>query len=98
MSTALEVTEAPKAPAAPDLESIAREIEDNLTSLLGLDAGTRIDRKRKLKTVGMDSLLAMDLLTALEARHGQLPETVLRDHPTVQELAEYLFKQRLNAG
>ncbi len=77
-----------------DLETIAREIEDNLTGLLGLEAGAHIDRKRRLKTIGMDSLLAMDLLAALEPRYGELPETVLRDHPTVQDLAEYLFKQR----
>ena len=80
-----------------DLESIAKEIEDNLIGLLGLEVGAKIDRKKKLRVLGMDSLVAMDLLTALEGRHGQLPETLLRDHPTVQELAEYLYKQQSGA-
>lgn len=80
-----------------DLESIAKEIEENLVSLLGLDASTPIDRKRRLRVLGMDSLVAMDLITALEARHGELPETVIRDHPTVQELAEFLYKQKRGA-
>lgn len=93
MSTASEAPAAHVAQAF-DLESIAREIEENLAGLLGFEAGARIDRKRKLRLLGMDSLVAMDLLTALEAHHGQLPETVLRDHPTLQELAEFLFKRQ----
>jgi rhizoxin synthesis polyketide synthase/nonribosomal peptide synthetase RhiB len=75
-------------------DTIARELEENLSSLLGLDAGTRIDPKRRFEAMGVDSLLGFDLLTALEARYGALPETVLRDNPTLHQLTDYLHKKQ----
>jgi len=94
----MSTTPEPSAPAPGfDLESIAKEIEENLTSLLGLETGATIDRKRRLRLLGVDSLIAFDLITALEARHGELADTVVRDHPTVQELAEFLYQQKTDA-
>jgi len=90
-------SEAPAPAPGFDLDSIAKEIEESLISLLGLEAGTQIDRKRRLRMLGVDSLVAMDLITSLETRHGQLPDTVIRDHPTVHDLAEYLSKQKRGA-
>jgi acyl carrier protein len=72
-------------------DAIASEVEAILTSLLGLDAGTKIDRWRRFEAMGVDSLLAMDLIAALEAHHGTLLETILRDNPTVHQLSEALY-------
>jgi acyl carrier protein len=71
---------------------IAREIEENLTSLLGLDPGAAIDPDKRFSAMGLDSLLAIDLITVLETRHGALPDTVLRDNPTVNRLTDYLSR------
>lgn len=71
-------------------EEIAQVVENNVASLLGLEEGAQMDRRRRLEAMGLDSLLAMDLLSTLEAKYGALPDTVLRDYPTIQQLADYL--------
>lgn len=44
--------------------------------------------------MGMDSLLALEFRTRLEAGLGcALPATLVFDHPTIQALVEYLLKQ-----
>ncbi len=79
-------------------QDVARDVEENLSSLLGFEAGTRIDPAKRFEAMGLDSLLAMDLLTALEARYGALPETVLRDYNTVDRLTDFLNKRANNTA
>ena len=71
-------------------DSIARELELTLADVLGFEAGAPIDRARPFKAIGLDSLLAMDFALALEPRFGKLPETTLKDYPTITALAAYL--------
>jgi rhizoxin synthesis polyketide synthase/nonribosomal peptide synthetase RhiB len=80
------------------LEVIVRDLEENLAGLLRLDVGASIDKRRKFASLGLDSLLAIDLLAALETRYGSLPETVLRDHPTIQQLADFLYSYNKDAS
>ncbi len=75
-------------------DAIAVDLEDTIRSLLGMNADAPLDGRRRLEALGLDSLLAMDLLSALEKRYGSLPETVLRDHPTVHSLADFLRKKK----
>lgn len=74
-------------------DSIARELELTLVDVLGFEAGARIDRARPFKAIGLDSLLAMDFALALEPRFGKLPETTLKDYPTIAALAAYLHER-----
>ena len=58
--------------------------------VLGLDP-TRVDVEQGLFDMGMDSLMAVDLKTRLEAAAGQrLPSTLTFNYPTVTALAGYL--------
>lgn len=69
---------------------IAQDLERTLVEVLGFEAGAQIDHRRDLKSIGLDSLLALDFTLALEPRFGKLPETTLKDHPTIAALAAYL--------
>lgn len=75
-------------------EEIVRELEDTLSSLLGLEEGTPIDVDRRFQAMGLDSLLSIDLLASLQSRHGTLPVDVLNDHPTLGKLARYLWARQ----
>ncbi len=51
----------------------------------------RIDRRRAFKTMGLDSLMALELRNRLEAHTGlQLSATIVWNHPTVTLLAQHL--------
>lgn len=75
-------------------EAIAQEIKENLASLLGWEAGATIEPTKRFEAMGLDSLLAMDLLSALEARYGTLSETLLRDYNSIERLTDYLHKKK----
>jgi acyl carrier protein len=68
-------------------------IDETLAKLLGLDADARIDRKRPLEAMGLDSILAMDFLVVLEKRYGRLPESLFQDHANVEQLATFLHER-----
>jgi polyketide synthase 12 len=73
-------------------ESLLRhELARRLTALLGLPSETRLDPRRALRDLGLDSLLSVSLRNELAAAFGfDLPSTLLFDHPTLQALAAYL--------
>ncbi|MDE1145034.1 MAG: amino acid adenylation domain-containing protein [Azospirillaceae bacterium] len=61
--------------------------------VLGAAPGTAIDPAQDLFELGLDSLMALRLRNAIEARLGiSLPATILFDHPTLAGLAQALGK------
>ena len=71
-------------------DAVTRALDEDVGTLLGLEAGAPIDRRRRLDTMGLDSLMAMDLLALLEGRYGSLPQDLIRDNPTIQLLTDAL--------
>jgi myxalamid-type polyketide synthase MxaE and MxaD len=66
-------------------------VTEQLGRILHLDAAS-IDRKAPLTTMGVDSLMALELRNRLEAALGvQLSATLLYSAPTVRALTEQLL-------
>jgi acyl transferase domain-containing protein len=81
-------TAPPGGPAArPEVERIVRE---SVSRVLRLPAA-RLDRTRTLGSLGLTSLLAMELRNRLEAGLGRsLPATLAWNYPTVAALVDHL--------
>jgi len=63
---------------------------------LGLDASFTFDPRQPLQTLGLDSLMAVELRNLLGNGLGlkrPLPATLVFDYPNVDALADYLLKQ-----
>lgn len=74
-----------------DSNRISQDLCEILTGILGLDEGTTIDVNKPLESIGLDSLLTVDLLATLEKKYGvKLEETAVADHPTVRGLASHV--------
>ena len=53
---------------------------------------TTVDPRRPFGSMGMDSLMALEMRNRLETEMGMLlPATTLFDHPTITALAEHLL-------
>ncbi len=73
---------------------IAELLASELAAVIGLGSPDEVDRSRKLSTMGVDSLLAVDLRNRLESSVGRkLPASLLFDHPTIEDLALHLSRE-----
>jgi len=80
-------------PAGRRLERLSEIFRARAAGILGL-APEKLDRARPLWTVGLDSLMAMELKVGIEAELGTaLPLTTLLDGPSVTRLAEAAMEQ-----
>jgi acyl carrier protein len=71
-------------------------VRDQAIRVLGLSPSFKLDLSQGLATLGMDSLMTIELKNRLQASVGKtLPSTIVFDHPTVIALAEYLEKNVL---
>ena len=71
-------------------------VRDQAIRVLGLSPSFKLDLSQGLATLGMDSLMTIELKNRLQASVGKtLPSTIVFDHPTVIALAEYLEKHVL---
>lgn len=57
-----------------------------------------ISAEQPFSEYGVDSILALDLTTELEARFGPMDRTVLFEYPTIQKLARYLASRTPKIG
>lgn len=72
-------------------DAIAEHLNDVLTGLLGMRRGTKLDPNKNMEALGLDSLLALELLAALDTKYGiSLEETAHVDHPTIGALAAHV--------
>jgi phthiocerol/phenolphthiocerol synthesis type-I polyketide synthase C len=78
----------------PDAELLSAFIDilgQQLGEVLRVSAD-RIDPLRPLSEMGLDSLMGLELILALESRFGvRLPTMALSEYPTVTRLAERLM-------
>jgi len=66
-------------------------VQGEAAVVLGHDRGDAIERGRPLRELGFDSLAAVTLRDRLRAQTGlDLPATLVFDHPTPGELADFL--------
>ncbi len=74
-------------------ERVIGYFRDRVAGVLRLDPA-RVDPERKLDTLGLDSLMAIELKSGVEADLGtSLPITSLLDGPTIAELADQAIEQ-----
>ena len=68
------------------------QLAQRVTALLGFPAGARLEARRPLRDLGLDSLLSVSFRNQLAAAFGlDLPATVLFDHPTLEALSLHLL-------
>lgn len=81
-------------PASAQRKLLLDHLAAQTARILAFDSLRRIDDSAPLHDLGLDSLMAVELRNALIASLGQpLPPTVVLDHPTLANLADYILKQ-----
>ena len=97
------------AAAAPDLPRRLEEarpadrakllhehVHEQVARVLGFDASFRLDPRRGLSDLGVDSLLSIELRNRLQTTTGfALPSTLVYDYPTLASLVEFLARDVL---
>ena len=72
-------------------QAIAEMLAQELSRILLIPAD-RIDLNRSVYDIGLDSLMGVELMVAIEARFGvNIPVMVLSDAPTLVKLGDYLI-------
>ncbi|WP_159397361.1 type I polyketide synthase [Sorangium cellulosum] len=82
------------APAAEQLPLLAGQVSSQLAAVLGLESASGVDRGTSVFDYGVNSLMAMDLLSRLQAvMKMKLPATLVHKHPTVDAMARCIAEQ-----
>ncbi|WP_194868995.1 type I polyketide synthase [Myxococcus sp. AB025B] len=69
-------------------------LQSQASDVLGLSSSSPIDPRRPLQELGLDSLMALQLRNALSAALGRsLPVTLLFDHPSLEQLLDFLGRE-----
>ncbi|HEX2080595.1 MAG TPA: type I polyketide synthase, partial [Longimicrobium sp.] len=73
---------------------LAAHVAKQVRAVLGLDASHALDPQQGLSSLGMDSLMAVELRSRLQSSTGQsLPATMAFEHPTIDAIAGYLASE-----
>lgn len=96
------VPTAPRFATLPPIERrimARRLVAGALAQVLGHADAAGIDPQTGFTDLGLDSLLAVELRDALQSAVGvQLPVSVTFDHPSIDQLTDYLITQADNAS
>jgi NADPH:quinone reductase-like Zn-dependent oxidoreductase/SAM-dependent methyltransferase/acyl carrier protein len=88
-----QLSQTPPKKRRPLLEAHIRE---HAVKVLGFNPSFKLDPNQGLASLGMDSLMTIELKNRLQASLGRsLSSTIVFDHPTVAALAEYLERNFL---
>ena len=86
-------------PAAGREDFLIGVVENEVKQVLALDNASRPDPQQGLFEMGMDSLMALELRTRLEARVSHaLPATLAFDCPDIRSIAQFLLNEVLTPG
>ncbi|NEA50135.1 type I polyketide synthase, partial [Streptomyces sp. SID10815] len=81
-------------PADQRRETVLDLVRGTIAGVLGHTDPHRLDPRRALKEIGLDSLAAVELRNRLTTATGmRLPATVVFDHPSTQALADLLLNR-----
>ena len=94
VATALEAGGGAVDPALHD--KVVRELRALLVSTLKLPPD-QVDGQVSFDRFGLDSMLALELVSALEKPLGHLPKTLFFEHHSLNALADFLVKERAAA-
>jgi acyl transferase domain-containing protein/NADPH:quinone reductase-like Zn-dependent oxidoreductase/NADP-dependent 3-hydroxy acid dehydrogenase YdfG/acyl carrier protein len=73
-------------------------ISQSVAAVLGLGDASAVDPRHGLTTLGMDSLMAVELRSRLQGAFGRaLPATLAFEHPTIEAIADYLLGETFPA-
>ncbi len=85
-------------PEAGRRAAIEAHVREQILSVIGLDAGERLDPRQGLVDLGIDSLMTLELRNRLQRSTGEaLPATLVFDHPSIEALTSYLEREIIGA-
>jgi acyl transferase domain-containing protein/aryl carrier-like protein len=93
LSTARSLAEAIAGSSPAVMHSaVVSQLQILAAAALGSEDPRQIDPSQPLQDMGLDSIMAVDLRNTLaHSSGGALPSTLLFDHPTLNNLADYLI-------
>jgi acyl carrier protein len=78
-------------PVGQRYDRLKAHLRDQVAKVLGFGASDKLDPQQGFFTIGMDSVMAVQLRVLLEASLGQtLPSTIAFEYPTIEMLTTYL--------
>ena len=81
-----------KIPAARRWNSVLAHVREQVAAILDFDAAAPIAPNQGLRDLGMDSLMAVELRSRLQATLGRtLPATLAFDYPTIEALTTFVM-------
>ena len=82
---------------ADRLEKLTSHVQSQVASIMGISPPASLELERGLFEMGMDSLMALELKSALESSLGtSIPAVVAFEHPSVAALSTYLAQEILH--
>jgi acyl carrier protein/short-subunit dehydrogenase len=75
-------------------DRLRSQVQERVMRVLGLDPSQHLDGRQSLTDLGLDSLMAVELVNALAKATGhRLPSDLVFNRPTVEVLTDYLASQ-----
>lgn len=83
--------------ATPRISSVRETVNEAVARVLGLPSGSEVDPTKPFSELGLDSLMASELATALGATFAlRVSATLVYNHPTIEDVVEFLTHRLSN--